>query len=306
MSASLHPPHAPETGCNRRRGQAGGKLPHWGGKVHRDRLVPRGESRAGELPQRPIPFSISHGERAPRGGLRAPSPAPHHHPGAPPAHVTVLLGSGGEQQDKEPEQRQPPRGTPAGEAETQGLPTAPPRDPPPAPPSRPRSSPWAHGARCPPPVRGSARLRSARLGPGAERGGAGAAEGSARPQPPVPGPGGRWWVVGGTAMEHPPWGAARRAGSPQRDPAHPAPSWRPPALPQRLPGCIGEWGARGSPPASPGALPSPGCGEQQPPAGHPAAQRLASPRRVAAASRFASCPRPSFLLPAAPAWRRAG
>lgn len=191
MSASLHPPHAPETGCNRRRGQAGGKLPHRGGKVHRDRLVPRGESRAGELPQRPIPFSISHGERAPRGGLRAPSPAPHHHPGAPPAHVTVLLGSGGEQQDKEPEQRQPPRGTPAGEAETQGLPTAPPRDPPPAPPSRPRSSPWAHGARCPPPVRGSARLRSARLGPGAERGGAGAAEGSARPQPPVPGPGGR-------------------------------------------------------------------------------------------------------------------
>lgn len=252
----------------------------------------------------PSPFptaSAPHGE-----GSGHPPQLPTTTPARPPRTLPCSWEAAGSSRTKSPSsgshrgghlrRKQRPRGYP------RPLRGTPPRHPP----SRPRSSPWAHGARCPPPVRGSARLRSARLGPGAERGGAGAAEGSARPQPPVPGPGGRWWVVGGTAMEHPPWGAARRAGSPQRDPAHPAPSWRPPALPQRLPGCIGEWGARGSPPASPGALPSSGCGEQQPPAGHPAAQRLASPRGAAAASRFASCPRPSFLLPAAPAWRRAG
>lgn len=48
-------------------------------------------------------------------------PPPQH-----PAHITGLLGSGGDQQDKEPEQ-QPPRGAPAGrEEESKRLPTLPP------------------------------------------------------------------------------------------------------------------------------------------------------------------------------------
>lgn len=219
LSASLHPPHAPETGCNRRRGSC----PTGEEKFTVTGWCPVGKAGQESCLSAPFPSPSPTGS-APHG---VGSQLPPNLPGAPPVHVTGLLGSGGEQQDKEPEQRQPPRGTPAEEAETQGLPTAPPRDPPPAPPSRARSSPWAHGARCPPPVRGSARLRSARLGPGAERGGAGAAEGSARPQPPVPGPGGRWWIAGARRWSIPrgaqPVGQGPRSATPRIQPLPGAP-----------------------------------------------------------------------------------